>query len=52
MKAAAEYVCSKFARLIREKLFGKDTPPAEKEAYVTLVKALNLRYNEGGWSAR
>lgn len=46
MRAAALFVCSKFAGLIREKLFGGNTPPAEKEAYITFVQALNLRYNE------
>ncbi|MBQ7677939.1 MAG: hypothetical protein IJT32_06870 [Lachnospiraceae bacterium] len=46
MKVAAEFISSKFARLIREKLFNKGTDPAEKEAYITFVKALNLRYNE------
>jgi hypothetical protein len=45
MKTATEYVCSKFARMIRDKLF-KNNNEDEKEHYIQFVKALNLRYNE------
>ena len=47
VKTASVFICSKFARLIREKLFNSDnTGKEEKAAYINLVKSLNLRYNE------
>ncbi|MBR4530155.1 MAG: hypothetical protein IKO80_07750, partial [Lachnospiraceae bacterium] len=47
MSAAAEEICGKFARLIREKLFGgKAESDEEKNGYIEFVRALNLSYNE------
>ena len=46
MKTATEFVCAKFAKLIREKLFGTNTSELEKAGYIEFVKAINLRYNE------
>ena len=45
MRSAAEFVCSKFARLVRSKLFGEGTGEEEKKGYIQFVKAINLRYN-------
>ena len=45
MKTATEFVCSKFARMIRDKIF-KNNNEDEKKHYIEFVKALNLRYNE------
>ncbi len=46
MRSAGVFICSQFARLIREKLFGEGTDETEKKAYIQFVKAINLRYNE------
>jgi len=48
MRTAAEFVCTKFARLIREKIFGDnpDISDEERNGYIEFVKALNLRYNK------
>ena len=46
MKTAAEFVCTKFARLIREKIFNDETDEAERNGYIDFVKAINLRYDK------
>lgn len=46
MKTAAVFICSKFARLIRKKLFDPGTSDMEREGYIEFVKSLNVRYNE------
>ncbi|MBQ6441726.1 MAG: hypothetical protein IJJ13_03940 [Lachnospiraceae bacterium] len=44
---ATIYICSKFARLIRKKLFGGGAvDPVEKQQYIEFVQSINLRYNE------
>ncbi len=44
---ATIYICSKFARLIRKKLFGGGpVDPVEKQQYIEFVQSINLRYNE------
>ena len=45
MKTASEFICSKFAGLIRQKLFGENTSEEEKKGYIQFVKAINLRVN-------
>ena len=46
MKTAAEFVCTKFARLIRSKLFNEETGEEERNGYIDFVKAINLRYDK------
>lgn len=52
MKTASVFICSKFAKLIRSKLFeGKDlkdktNQDLEKQSYIEFVRSLNLDYNE------
>ncbi len=52
MKTASVFICSKFAKLIRSKLFGgkdlkdKANQDVEKQSYIEFVRSLNLDYNE------
>lgn len=48
---ATEYICLRFARLIRQKLFPAKEPEGqeqqeEQNGYIELVKALNLKYDK------
>ncbi|MCR5402482.1 MAG: hypothetical protein K6E91_01505 [Butyrivibrio sp.] len=45
VKTATVFICSKFARLIRNKLFDKNTSDDEKNGYISFVNSLDLRYN-------
>ena len=45
MRTASEYICTQFAHLVQEKLFGEKTSDEERKGYIEFVKALKLDYN-------
>ena len=47
LRTASEFICTKFARLIRSKIFSDDKEnEEERNGYIDFVKAINLRYNK------